>query len=200
MAVDTGGKTGRRPGPTSSRDAILRAARTAFTKRGFKGATLRLIAADAGVDPALIRHFFGDKDGLFDAAMEIPPETVLALLDTFDAPRERWGAELTRRYLALWEDPLTAQPFLTMAASAFANTAALEKLRTFVGSTVLEAVRLRLRDEQAELRFALAMNHLIGIALARHLLKIEPLTALGFDELCALLAPAVQRYLTEPLP
>src|ERR1044072_1427095 len=92
LTIDHGGRTGRRTGPGSSRQAILDAARDHFTRHGYKGATLRAIAAQAGGDPALVRHFFGGKDGLFAAAMELPPAAARGILGAFDAPPEPWGA------------------------------------------------------------------------------------------------------------
>lgn len=200
MTVDTQGKTGRRPGTVSSKQAILDAARDQFTRNGYKGATLRAIAAQAGIDPALIRHFYGDKDGLFLAAMEMPSEAVHRILAVFSAPDHEWGELLTHSYLSLWEDPATAAPLRATVVSAFSNDQAMDRFLTFVTSTVLEGARPHLPDDDPSLRLSVAMSHLISVAMARHLMKAPPIAARPLDQIVALVAPAIQRYLTDPLP
>ncbi len=200
MSVSESGRTGRRPGPVSSRDAILAAAREQFTQHGFKGATLRAIAGRAGVDPGLIRHFFGDKEGLFTASMEMPPEAPAAVLGVFDEPVDEWGERLTRAYLSLWEDPDTSGPLRATVVSAFSNDQALERLRHFIVTTVLEQARPHLPPDDPDLRLATAMTHIIGIALGRYLLQAPPLVAADLDDIVALVGPSVQRYLTGPMP
>lgn len=200
MAIDTGGKTGRRPGGVSSRDAILDAARTLFTLRGYKGATVRAIAGEAGADPALIRHFFGDKDGLFAAAMELPADATNEILDVFTAVADQWGERLTWAYLGLWERPETAAPLRATLVSAFTNVQALDQFREFIVTTMLEPASKKLPGGEPELRLTLAISHLFGIALARHLLKTPPIARQNFADLVTLVAPSVQGYLTGPLP
>lgn len=195
MADRSGRRTGRRPGDTSNRDVILDAARSQFTQHGFRGATMRAIAAAAGVDPGLIRHFFGDKQGLFSAAMEAPP-----ILDCFTGPREEWGETLARTFLSLWEDPETAAPWRAMAASAFANDEALRRFREHAVAGVLRQGIPLLPPDNPGLRLSLAISHVIGTALARHVIQVPPLAAATLDELVALIGPTVQRYLTGPLP
>lgn len=199
MTNDTG-RTGRRPGPGSTREAILDAAREQFAEHGFKGATLRGIAGQAGVDPGLIRHFFGDKDGLFSAALELPDEARAVVLGTFTTPIEHWGERLTRAYLSLWEDPAAAGAMRATVASAFASDEALGRLRTFITSAVIDRAAPHLPQDDPGLRLAVAMTHLIGVALGRHLLKAPPLAAASLDDLVALIAPTIQGYLTGPLP
>lgn len=198
--VDTGGKTGRRPGGVSSKQAILEAAREQFTRHGYKGATVRAIAGRAGVDAGLIRHFFGGKDGLFAASMEVPPEAFAAVLSALDGPRQGWGESLARAYLGVWEDPAVAAPLRATVASAVGNEQAMDRMREHLVQRVLAHLAPRLPDDNPELRFAAAITHVVGIALGRHLLKAPPLTSQSVDELVALIAPAVQHYLTGPLP
>ncbi|GAB95015.1 AcrR family transcriptional regulator [Kineosphaera limosa] len=200
MAIDSGGRTGRRPGSGSSRDEILQAAREQFTEHGFKGATLRAIAAQAGVDPGLIRHFFGDKAGLFTASLELPPEAVRTVLATFSAPSDEWGVRATRAYFGLWEDPETAGPLRATVVSAFANDQALERLRDFLAATVLQQVTAHLPQDDPGLRLTTAMTHLLGVAIGRYLLQVPPLVAADLDDIVAMVAPTIQHYLTGPLP
>ncbi|WP_344840235.1 TetR family transcriptional regulator [Actinocorallia longicatena] len=200
MTVDTGGRTGRRPGHASSRQAILAAARDQFIAHGYRGATLRAIAAQAGIDPALIRHFFKDKDGLFSAAMELPPEAAGLIAGAFDGPSDQWGEQLTRTYLALWEDPETAAPLRATLVSAFANDQARDRLRAFATNTILTTFGPRLPPDAPGLRLTLAVSHLIGIAQARHLIQAPPILAYDLDTIVAIVGPTIQRYLTGPLP
>ncbi len=200
MSVDTNGRTGRRPGPVSTKDAILDAARDQFTQHGYKGATLRAIAGQAGVDPGLIRHFFGDKEGLFAASLALPPEAMAAVRESATGPQEEWGERLTRSYLGLWEDPVTAAPLRALVVSAFANDQALDQFREFAVEAVLQEMLPHLPDDHPGLRMATAMTHIVGIALGRYILKAPPLVAHSFDDLVTMIAPTVQGYLTGPLP
>lgn len=200
MAIDTNGKTGRRPGSASSRQALLDAAREQFMQHGYKGATVRAIAGQAGADPNLIRHFFGDKDGLFAAAMELPPEAAATLLAVFDHPVDEWGERVTRAYLTVWEDPATAAPLRAILVSAFTNEQALERLRSFLVSTALEPASRKLNTTRPELRLTIAMSHLMGIALTRYIVKAPPIHQQSISDLAAIVGPTIQRYLTGPLP
>ncbi len=200
MAIDTGGRTGRRPGPGSSRDAILQAAREQFTEHGFKGATLRAIAGQAGVDPGLIRHFFGDKEGLFVASLELPPDAPGVVLAVFSRPRDEWGEGLARAYFGLWEDPEIAAPLRATVISAAASDQALEQLRGFITSTVFTKAIPLLPQDDPGLRLATAMTHLFGTAIGRYLLRVPPLVDAPLDQVVALVGPTIQGYLTGPLP
>lgn len=200
MKIDSGGKTGRRPGSVSSRDAILNAARDQFTRHGYKGATMRAIGCQAGADPTLIRHFFGNKDGLFAAAMQLPAGAAETLLRVFDEPQDTWGSRLTGAYLSLWEDPDTAAPLRAVLVSAFTNEQALEQFRALLIATMNTAAIHRLPGENPTLRLTLAMSHLIGVALARYIMKAPALGAESVEALVALVGPIVQQYLTGAFP
>lgn len=200
MSDESGGRTGRRPGPVSTRDEILRAARAEFSAHGYKGATLRAIAAAADVDPGLIRHFFGDKEGLFIASMELPLEALGVILRAFDGPQEEWGERLTWAYLSLWEDPPTADAIRAGVVSAFGNELAMAQLREFITSSVLAHLSPRLPGDDPGLRITTAITHIVGIALGRYVLRVPPLVEHSLDDLVTLIAPSVQRYLTGPLP
>ena len=199
MSDEASGRTGRRPGSVSTRDAILRAARAEFSRRGYKGATLRAIASAAEVDPALIRHFFGGKEGLFTAAMEMPIDALGTILEAFEGPREQWGERLARAYLSLWDEPPTAAPIRTAVVSAFGNEQAMAQLRDFIMSTIMESLRPRLPDDDPELRLTTAVTHIVGIAIGRYILRVPPLAEASLEDLVALIAPSVQHYLTGSL-
>lgn len=200
MSDESAGRTGRRPGPVSTREEILRAARAEFSAHGYKGATLRAIAGSAGVDPGLIRHFFGDKEGLFTASMELPIDALGVVLQTVDGPRDQWGERLARAYLQLWDEPPTAAPMRAAVVSAFGNEQAMARLREFIMSTVMEGLRPHLPDDDPQLRIATAITHIVGIAMGRYILRVPPLVEHSLDDLVTLIAPSVQRYLTGPLP
>ncbi|WP_284536374.1 TetR/AcrR family transcriptional regulator [Nocardioides sp. T2.26MG-1] len=198
---DAGGtgarRRGRRSGHSESRESILAAARELFAERGYAGTTVRAIADRAGVDAALIAHFFGDKGGLFAAVAGLPARVPGDLLDALSPP-EGAGARLASVYLTWWEDPETAAPLLATARSALVLGEAMDRLRGLLLSEVLsEAVPAEDRADR-ELRVALAMSHLLGVAMGRHVIRVPALVTPSLDELVAAVAPAIQGYLTGP--
>ena len=196
MATRTGG---RRPGATTTKDAILDAARELFSARGYEGTTIRGIATNAGVDPALVHHFFGSKDDLFLTVLEVP-ETVMA-----DIPRliagdlAHAGEQLARFYLGLYESPDTRAAMLTAIRSAIAQEQAARILRESISARLFVAVRHVLPD-RAELRMSLAMAHLTGLAIGRYVFRVPPVADMSVDELVSWVGPTLQRYLTGPPP
>jgi AcrR family transcriptional regulator len=192
--------TGRRTGDSGSREAILAAARDQFAAKGFDGASLRAIAAAAGVDTGLIRHFYGNKDNLFAATQYIPETIIKQIMTALAGDAEHVGRRTVDTYLALWEDPATAEPILAIARSAISSDRAADRLRAILGATLFRQALNNLPADHAEVRAALAGAHLMGVALARYVVRLEPLANLDRDALVALCAPAIQRYLTEPLP
>jgi AcrR family transcriptional regulator len=189
-------RPGRRPGASGTRDAILLAARERFAEVGYDRATIRAIAVQAGVDPALVMHFFGSKQQLFLAAMELtinPAEAIPALLgDGLDGLGER----LARFYLQMWEQPETRDGLAGIMRSAFSHEDAAALLRAFLGSEVFGRLAPSIGGEDAELRVALAGSHLVGIAVARYVVKVEPLASADPETVIAAVGPTIQRYLT----
>jgi AcrR family transcriptional regulator len=192
--------TGRRGGDSGTRDAILLAARTLFAAKGYTGASLRAIAAEAGVDPALIRHFFGDKDGLFAATLEFAIDIPRRFHEVVEGDRAGLGARFTDMYLRLWEDPQTGHVLQALFRSAVTSDQAAGMLREFVGARVLHSVVPALGGDDAARRVTVAAAHLIGVAIARHVVRVEPLAGMPRDQVVALVAPAIQAYLAGPLP
>lgn len=187
---------GRRKGDSGSKDAVLDAARDLFAELGFEGASMRAIAARAGVDPALIRHFFGDKDGLFVATMEnrtqIPDRIAAALA----GPPDSLGERAANTYLGLWEDPETQPILLSLVRSAMTSDKAAQLLVEAIAGRVYGA-SVSDAGELAKIRgMALAGSHLFGLAVARHIFHIPVLDEMTHDELVALVAPVIQQYLT----
>ncbi|SDQ21312.1 TetR/AcrR family transcriptional regulator [Quadrisphaera sp. DSM 44207] len=191
--------SGRRRGHSGTRAAILTAAREQFAATGYSATSLRTIAAAAGVDVALIRYFYGSKDDLFAAAVDLPPDLPQRVATVLAGPVEGLGERMVRTYLGLWEDPATAAPLLTMFRSAVTTEQAADLLRDFLSARVLRQVAPGLGTDRPELRALLASSHLLGTVVARFVLHVEPLASLERDEVVALLAPTVQHYLTGDL-
>jgi AcrR family transcriptional regulator len=176
---------------------VLAAAHTAFAERGYDGATIRGIAGAAGVDPALVHHYFGTKDKLFLAAVHAPVDPGELLPHALEGGREELGANLLRTFLTVWDGP--ARPAaLALVRSAVGNEWTAKLLREFLVSQVLRRVlgTLDLPAEEREARGALVASQLVGVVMARYVLRLEPLASASHDSLVASLAPTLQRYLT----
>jgi AcrR family transcriptional regulator len=187
-------RTGRRTGDTKSHEAILAAARAEFAQRSYDRATIRGIAAAAGVDPALVLYFFGSKEQLFRASIELavnPDEAVPALLA---GGPSGLGERLLRFYLGLWESEETRDAIAGMIRSAVAHEEAAELLRGFLGRAVFAPLAAGLGGGDARLRVELAGAHLVGLAVARYIVRVEPLASTELEVVIKTVAPVLQRY------
>jgi AcrR family transcriptional regulator len=193
-------RSGRRPGNQDTRSSILEAARRAFAERGFDKASIRAIAGDAGVDPALVHHYFGTKEKLFLAAMNAPVNPGELIPQALAGPRDQAGVRLVRLLLSVWDSPAGAAA-VAMFRSALSNEWTARLLREFVITQVLrKAVGELVPDsEEAALRTSLVATQIAGLAVGRYVLKIEPLASADPETLAAMIGPAVQRYLDGPL-
>lgn len=191
-------RTGRRSGESGTRDAILAAARSQFAEKGYAGASLRAIAAEAGVDAALIRHFFGSKDDLFAATLDVPHHLVRHIKSALVGEPSGLGVRLARAYLELWEDPETAAPVLSLIRTAAGSEKAAARLRDAVAEQLLGDVSRMLPLPDAPVRAALVGSQLVGLVMTRHILRLDPIATLDLDTLVDLCAPTLQRYLTGP--
>ncbi|MEU7741291.1 TetR family transcriptional regulator [Nonomuraea sp. NPDC049158] len=187
-------RPGRRPGAADTRGEILAAARRVFAEKGFDKATVRGIAREAKVDPALVHHYFDTKEGMFAAAMQLPvsPEQVVPVL--LDGPREEIGERLVRLLLTVTAQPETREPMIALIRSAMTNQQAEMMFREFITNALLFRVADRL--EVPPLRIEAAFGQIFGIVMGRYVLKLEPLASADPEELVELLAPTIQRYLT----
>ncbi|WP_410575431.1 TetR family transcriptional regulator [Amycolatopsis sp. cmx-4-61] len=177
---------GRRRGQTRTREVILASAQNCFAERGFDGTSLRRIADVAGVDQALVHHFFGTKENLFLQALELPAKMQEALGAASRGGREGVGERMVRAHLSVWDD-LSARPALmTMARSAAVHGVAAERLRHTATSVVAQALSEVITGEDARLRASLVATQLIGLAMTRYILLMEPLASADHD--------AVARY------
>ena len=180
-----------------SKQRIIDAARDRFMRDGYDGATVRAIAADAGVDVAMVYYFFDSKEGLFTASTLTGPEHPLHQLATLlDEGSEQIGPRLVRRFLEHWEEGGVFEPFLALWRSAAIQPQARKVLHDSLAGPIAKRVATEFGVADAELRVELVASHLAGLAFARYQLKIEPLASTAVEDLVAWLGPTVQRYLT----
>jgi AcrR family transcriptional regulator len=196
--VGTGARRGRRPAGEDTRGLILEAARAEFGSRGYEATTLRQIARVAGVDPRLVHHYFDGKEDLFVNALDFParPQEVVALV--LEGPPELLGERLVRVILGVWASPEGRARIIALLSGALGSDAASRLLREFVTAQLLGRIASALEVDRAPLRAALAASHVVGLAMARIVIEIEPLTSIDADELARLVGPVIQHYLTDP--
>ncbi|MEV8417261.1 TetR family transcriptional regulator [Streptomyces niveus] len=180
-----------------ARERILEAARTEFAERGYDKTSVRGIAKVAGVDPALVHHYFGTKEEVFGAAIEVSFEPALVIPTLLTGGTDGIGERLARYFIGVWENPVSRAPLLAIVRSALTNDAAAAMLRKFVLRRLLERIAVELDVPEPTLRAELAASHMIGIALLRYVIKAEPLASVETEEIVRLVAPTLQRYLTE---
>ena len=200
-------RAGRRAGESRTREAILDAARRSFGEHGYDGATIRAIASAAGVNPALVHHFYGTKEGLFAAAMRLPvlPSEIIAR--AFGAARDRLGDDfrahlgeiMVATMLRVWDTTEVRTAFLGLLRSAATTDQGLAMLREFITSTILASlVRAAGLGEDAEGRYraALVASQVVGLGFTRYLLRLEPIASASVEDLVAAIGPTMQRYLS----
>lgn len=189
-----------RPGADQSapnRERILNAARGEFAAKGYRATTLRSVAALAGVDVALIAHYFGNKEGLFAATLELPPGAAAFLAESLTGPRDMQAERLTRAYLRLWEDEATGSQVRALTRSTFSDDRALHSVGGALLGALGDPATAVLLDGRRT-GFSLALAHLMGVAIQRHLLPGSPASRLDMDDLVSRVAPAVALHLATP--
>jgi AcrR family transcriptional regulator len=193
-------RTGRRPGPNRTRAAILRAARGAFADRGYDAVSMRAVAREAGVDPALVHRFYGSKEALFIAAMDLPvaPSELVARL--LAGGVDRLGERLVRTFLELFDRREAFAPFLALLRGAVSNDEAAALLREFITREVLGRLAAAASPDRPELRAGLAGSQVVGLAMARYVIGVPPLAGADRETVVACVGPTIQRYLTGALP
>jgi AcrR family transcriptional regulator len=199
MSLSRRKRTGRRPGKSGTRDAILRAARSQFGELGYDRTTIRSIAAEAGVDPALVLHFFDSKQRLFLEVVELPFDPAAVLPALLAGDRRKVGERLARLFLAALDDQDARNRWTSMIRAAASEPAAAEVLREILTRRVFAPLAETLGVEDAHLRATLVGSQLVGVVMARHIVRVEPIASLPTDELVQAIAPTLQRYLTGPL-
>lgn len=192
-------RSGRRPGVSGTRATILDAARRRFADNGYDRTSLRAIAADAGVDQALIGHFFGSKLKLFVTVMEPPflPQEIMPRV--LEGDRSDIGRRAARVVVALLEDPDVRGRGVGLLRAAASEPEAARMVRELVTRELWEPLAAGLGLEDADLRVNLVASQIVGLVMIRYILEAEPLALLSSEELINALAPTLQRYLVEPI-
>lgn len=193
-------RPGRRPGTSDTRSRILESARVRFAQNGYDKVSVRAIAADAGVDAALIHHYFGTKKQLFIASIQLPVDPEEIVRRVRDAPADDMGAVLAGLIFNLWESP-QRHAFIALFRSAMAGDE-IDLIRNFFLRVVLHEIAPRV-DEPAgsgPLRVQLVVSQLMGVLAARHVLELDAIARVPVADLVDTIAPTLQRYLSGPLP
>jgi AcrR family transcriptional regulator len=193
------GRTGRRPGQSTTREEILAAARDCFAERGYDRTSLRFIAARAGVDPALVRRFFGSKEDLMVAALTVAFRPSEDFAEMVSADLDSLGDRILGYLLTVWEQPQSRDIMVGMLRSACTNDRAAKLLRDFFTGQMFSRLGGVLSDKEAQLRATAVGSQLLGIAFYRYVLEIEPIASASPETVRAMFGPTLQRYLTEPL-
>ena len=197
--MSTSNRRGRRPGRPDTKAAILAAAREAFAAAGFGGTTVRAIATAAGVDAALVHHYFGSKDDLFVAALALPVDPRAVIGAAVSGPVEDAGEKLLRAFLGVWDDP-GFQPALLATVRRILEPGGDRLIREGFLPVVLIPVGEQLGLDRPQLRMPVVASQVIGLILARYVVRVEPIASLDTETLVAIYAPTIQRYLTGDLP
>jgi AcrR family transcriptional regulator len=193
------GRTGRRPGdPAQTRQSILDAAASAFAANGFEKTSMRMVAGSAGVDPALVHHYFGTKDQLFLATLDVPVDPSDIVPRVVTGGRDQVGERLIATFLSVWDSP-RGGAMVSLLRSAVAHPWIARLLREFMFNRVVLRIfaELGLEDDpDRDLRATLIASQLIGLAMTRHVLPFEPLASTPAADVVAAIGPTVQRYIT----
>jgi AcrR family transcriptional regulator len=192
-------RRGRRPGPSRTREGIAQAARRQFAALGYDRTTIRSVAAEAGVDPALVVHYFGSKQRLFLTAIELPFEVTDLVAQLESGPRDRVGERVARFALEVLGDPGARARWTGMIRAAASDPDAAGILRDVLNRQIFKPLAEALGSEDAQLRANLASSQMVGLVMARYVIEIEPLASADAETVAAAIAPTLQRYLVEPL-
>lgn len=186
---------GRRPAGEDTRAALLDAARVEFTERGFDGATVRRIAQRAGVDPAMVNHWFGGKDALFVAVMQIPvnPEEIISRV--LDGDREQVAERILRMFLSVW-DANGGGALAVLMRSVASHEDAAKMFREFISRVIFGKIASAVAPDRPDLRAALCGSQIAGLGMLRYVIRLEPLASADHDTVVGAIAPNLQRYLT----
>lgn len=192
-------RSGRRPGTTRTREAILEAARRQFGSAGFDRSSLRAIATEAGVDQALIVHFFGSKMGLFLEVVDLPVDPEAAIPALLSGPRDEVGLRVATFVMSVLENEHARRTMTSLVRAATSEPEAARLVRDRLTDELWGPLARRLEVEEADLRVSLVGSQIIGLVLARYIVQIEPLASLPPERVISLIAPNLQRYLVGPL-
>lgn len=191
--------SGRRPGDSGTRQAIAAAAGRQFAELGYDRASLRSIAAEAGVDPSLVSHFFGSKQQLFVTVMELPFEPSVVVPQLLGEPEEA-GLRVARFVVGLLETEEARRRIIGLVRSAASEPKAALLVRDLIEREVLTPIAEQLGASSPRVRASFVGSQVVGLVMARYIVGVEPLASLDPETVIATLAPVFQRLLTGPLP
>ncbi|MCG7320884.1 TetR family transcriptional regulator [Arsenicicoccus cauae] len=189
---------GRRPAGEDARAQIVEAARTELAAKGYDGTSLRGVARAAGVDPALVHHYFAGKTALFAAAMEVPFDPRQVIDGVLEAPVDRLGESLVRAFLGVWDTPEGRVRIAALLRSAATHPDAMTLLEQFLVREIFGRVAGRAGPRGLERRAGLVATQMIGLGFARYVAELPGVADAEAEELVAAVAPVIQRYLDLP--
>jgi AcrR family transcriptional regulator len=195
----TATRRGRRPGAPDTKAAILAAARELFATNGHAGTSVRAVAAAAGVDSALVHHYFGTKDDLFVAALAVRVDPRVAMLPVTEGGVDGAGERIMRVFVSVWDDEESRLPLLALFRG-IVEPGGQQLVRDGFLRVVLGPVGQALGLDEPDRRMTLVASQLVGIVVLRYLLAVEPLASTPVDVLVATYSPVLQGYLAGPLP
>ena len=193
-------RSGRRPGDSGTREAILAAAKESFAASGYDATTIRGVGRAAAVDPALVHHFFGTKQDLFVAAMELPIDPAKMVPAVLAQGIDGLGERLVRMFLRIWDGTPGQNPMLALLRSATSNEQAAAMLREFLSDAILGPVARAAGHDRPQLRASLVGSQMMGLAFARYVVRLQPLATAEADTIASTIGPTIQRYLTGDMP
>jgi AcrR family transcriptional regulator len=191
MKRSSGKRRGPRQDGVETRATILDAARSQFAAHGFEGATMRAIAREAGVDPALVSYYFDSKGELFIESLRLPVNPAVAIEAVLAEGTDELGERLVTRFLQVWDDPASGGPLVSVMRSASSQP---ELMREFLERQIVPRFAGAIGGPDAELRATAVASQMLGLAFLRYVLLVEPLASATQGEVVALIAPTVQRY------
>lgn len=190
---------GRRPGAPDTRAEVLAAARASFAEKGFRATTIRAVAASAGVDPALVHHYFGTKDDLFLAALEMPVDPREVLAPVVALGPDGAGERLLRTFLSVWDDPEIQVRLLAVVRSVLSEDGATLLKEGFI-PVVVGPVLAQLVADRPDVRVPLVASQVVGLIVTRYLIALPPMATMSAEDVVARIGPVIQHYLTGDLP
>jgi AcrR family transcriptional regulator len=177
-------------------ERITAAARTSFAHNGWAGTTMRGVARDADVDPALVHYYFASKEQLLDASTMPPEEWLESIARTNVVPLRERGEAIVRNVIWGWTQPAISETLGSILMTAAHEPRTRDKLRAFVTASLLPAIAERIEGEERLLRASLIATQVVGLVMMRWVWEIEPIASLPDDDLVVLIGPTIQRYLT----
>ncbi|MCT7659986.1 TetR/AcrR family transcriptional regulator [Mycobacterium deserti] len=193
-------RPGRPPGPSDTRERILVGARDLFSRNGFDKTSIRAVAAEAGVDPALVHHYFGTKTQLFAAAIHIPIDPMQVIGPLQQIPVEEIGLTLPSLLLPLWDSEMGKGFIATLRSILAGNDTSL--VRSFLQEVVAKEVGSRVDNPpgSGKIRMQFVASQLVGVVMARYILELDPFKSLPVEQIAETIGPNLQHYLTGDLP